>query len=205
VAFARCATGGAFRQALADDDKAVLEAVAKCLTEGALKGRSVGWFAPEYKFISEAYNEIADILAPACSQPLQLRARLEVLLQVVHALGRDDEPRLIAAHDQLLRDEVPGRQRLPRRLAGDALEIQVEDARVVRFELPLRVERLEHRQPHELFHLEAALHLEFPASTSRRRSCRISWWCRSYRALLGIAQDGVSSEMALNCTVSPVS
>jgi hypothetical protein len=28
----------------------------------------VGWFAPEYKFISEAYNEIADILDPVISQ-----------------------------------------------------------------------------------------------------------------------------------------
>jgi hypothetical protein len=33
----------------------------------ALKGDPVGWFAPEYKFISEAYNEILDILEPAVS------------------------------------------------------------------------------------------------------------------------------------------
>lgn len=30
----------------------------------AAKGRSVGWFAPEHKFLSEAFNDLADILLP---------------------------------------------------------------------------------------------------------------------------------------------
>lgn len=32
--------------------------------DDAIKRKSVGWFAPEYKFISEAYNEISEILSP---------------------------------------------------------------------------------------------------------------------------------------------
>lgn len=32
--------------------------------DGAIKRQSIGFFAPEYKFISEAYNEIVDLLAP---------------------------------------------------------------------------------------------------------------------------------------------
>jgi len=35
--------------------------------DGAIKRESVGWFAPEHKFIAEAYAEIADILAPVKS------------------------------------------------------------------------------------------------------------------------------------------
>jgi hypothetical protein len=32
--------------------------------DGAAKGEPIGWFAPEHKFIAEAYNEIASILSP---------------------------------------------------------------------------------------------------------------------------------------------
>lgn len=32
--------------------------------DGAAKRQTIGWFAPEHKFIAEAYNSIADILAP---------------------------------------------------------------------------------------------------------------------------------------------
>ena len=32
--------------------------------DGAAKGKSIGWFAPEYKFLADPYIEIADILAP---------------------------------------------------------------------------------------------------------------------------------------------
>lgn len=32
--------------------------------DAAAKGRSVGWFAPEYKFLAESFNDVADILAP---------------------------------------------------------------------------------------------------------------------------------------------
>jgi len=32
--------------------------------DGAIKRESIGWFAPEHKFIAEAFNDIADILAP---------------------------------------------------------------------------------------------------------------------------------------------
>lgn len=33
-------------------------------SDGAIKRESIGWFAPEHKFIAEAFNDIADILAP---------------------------------------------------------------------------------------------------------------------------------------------
>jgi hypothetical protein len=33
-------------------------------SDAAIKGDPVGWFAPEYKFIAEAYNELMDILDP---------------------------------------------------------------------------------------------------------------------------------------------
>ena len=33
-------------------------------SDGAAKGEIIGWFAPDWKVISEAYEEIADILAP---------------------------------------------------------------------------------------------------------------------------------------------
>jgi hypothetical protein len=32
--------------------------------DGAAKGENIGWFAPDYKIQSEAFNEVADILAP---------------------------------------------------------------------------------------------------------------------------------------------
>ena len=35
--------------------------------DGAIKGEPIGWFAPEHKFIAEAYNEIAQALAPVKS------------------------------------------------------------------------------------------------------------------------------------------
>lgn len=38
------------------------------ICDDAIKGKSVGWFAPEYKFISEAYNEISEILQPVIKQ-----------------------------------------------------------------------------------------------------------------------------------------
>jgi hypothetical protein len=37
-------------------------------SQEALQGFPVGWFAPEYKFVSEAYNEIAATLEPMISQ-----------------------------------------------------------------------------------------------------------------------------------------
>lgn len=35
--------------------------------DAALKGCPVGWFAPEYKFVAESYNEVLDIIEPAVS------------------------------------------------------------------------------------------------------------------------------------------
>lgn len=40
--------------------------VAKVIAaDAAIKGHPVGWFAPEYKFIAESYNELLDIIEPA--------------------------------------------------------------------------------------------------------------------------------------------
>lgn len=36
--------------------------------DAAIKGHPVGWFAPEYRFVAEAYNEIVDILEPVITQ-----------------------------------------------------------------------------------------------------------------------------------------
>jgi hypothetical protein len=36
--------------------------------DAAVKGHPVGWFAPEYKFIAEAYAEITEILSPLVTQ-----------------------------------------------------------------------------------------------------------------------------------------
>lgn len=36
--------------------------------ETAVEGYPVGWFAPEYKFVSEAYNELGEILEPVIAQ-----------------------------------------------------------------------------------------------------------------------------------------
>lgn len=63
-------------QVIAANDYTVLRAgrrwgkteVAKTIAaNAAIKGDPVGWFAPEYKFIAEAYNEIYDILDPVVS------------------------------------------------------------------------------------------------------------------------------------------
>ena len=44
-----------------------------------INGRPVGWFAPEYKFISEAYNEIADILDPVIVQSSKMEGVIRVV------------------------------------------------------------------------------------------------------------------------------
>lgn len=36
--------------------------------DGAVKGQPIGWFAPEYKYIAEAYNEIVEMLEPVIKQ-----------------------------------------------------------------------------------------------------------------------------------------
>lgn len=43
----------------------------------ASKGRSVGWFAPDYKIQSEAYNELLDIITPIKKQASKIEGRME--------------------------------------------------------------------------------------------------------------------------------
>jgi hypothetical protein len=47
--------------------------------ETAIAGHPVGWFAPEYKFISEAYNELSDILEPVIVQSSKTEGVMRLL------------------------------------------------------------------------------------------------------------------------------
>jgi hypothetical protein len=47
--------------------------------ETAIAGYPVGWFAPEYKFISEAYNELSDILEPVIVQSSKTEGVMRLL------------------------------------------------------------------------------------------------------------------------------
>jgi hypothetical protein len=47
--------------------------------QAALQGFPAGWFAPEYKFVSEAYNELADILDPVIVQSSKMEGVMRLL------------------------------------------------------------------------------------------------------------------------------
>lgn len=47
--------------------------------DGAIKGQSIGWFAPDYKIQSEAYNELLDMLTPIKKQASKIEGRMEMI------------------------------------------------------------------------------------------------------------------------------
>jgi hypothetical protein len=47
--------------------------------QSAIQGFPVGWFAPEYKFVSEAYNELASILDPVIVQSSKMEGVMRLV------------------------------------------------------------------------------------------------------------------------------
>src|SRR5580765_5898175 len=88
-------------------------------------------------------------------QALAFQRRAVVLLQIVHALRGDRQSRLVAARDQLLRNQIPeGELEVLAGPSDQHLHVTVEHAWRVRLDAPLRTQHLEDGQARQLLELE---------------------------------------------------
>src|SRR5712691_4392983 len=85
------------------------------------------------------------------TQESALDGALDIVLQIIHAIGGDREPRVVASLDEPLLREKPDREfQVLARPAGQCLHIEDRQRWLARLGPPPRVEQFEQRQPADL-------------------------------------------------------